>query len=69
GRLVLVTTWSPRPWLRAAFDALAAAVPDAFAGLHATDPRPELAEAGWRPGHAAVLRRGYPSLVVLARRA
>ena len=68
GRLAVVTTWSPRPALRAVLAALARAAPASLIGLRPHDPRADLAASGWRLERVAILRGGYPSLVALARR-
>ena len=69
GRLVTVTTWAARPAGVALLAGLARAAPATLGGLRPFDPRPELTAAGWVPVRAAALHGGYPSVVVLARRA
>lgn len=70
GRLVAVTPVLPgAPIGRAAgfaLDALARRNPDRFGGLRAYDPRPALVDAGFHLVRARYVRRGYPSLCVLA---
>ena len=69
GRLVTVTTFSARRPVTVALAALAASAPASLIGLTPHDPRPELAPAGFVLERGAALRHGYPSLVLLARRA
>jgi len=68
GRLVVVTVWTARTASSMLLAGLARVAPEAFIGLRPLDPRPALTRAGWTPARAAVLREGYPSLIVLARR-
>lgn len=68
GRLVAITTWSRRRPVRVVLAAAARLAPRSLVGLTPQDPRPELADAGLRLEHAALVRHGYPSLVLLARR-
>jgi ubiquinone/menaquinone biosynthesis C-methylase UbiE len=67
GRLVTVTTWSARRPARTALAGLAALAPRSLVGLTPRDPRAEVAAAGLTLERAALLRHGYPSLVLLAR--
>lgn len=69
GRLVTVTTWATRPAGGALLAGVARAAPDILGGLCPLDPRPELTATGWVLVRAAALHGGYPSLIVLARRA
>lgn len=71
GRLVTVTPVLPgralaRP-LWWALGELARLMPGRFAGLRPLDPRPELADAGFRLERARMVRGGYYSLCVSAR--
>ncbi len=65
GRLVTITPTSPRGWLgrwqhhRPHLTAWPAT-------LRALDPTPDLEQAGFRPRRSRYVRRGYPSLCVLA---
>jgi len=67
GRLVCVTPLL-RGALRAAGDGLASAAPRLVGGLRSLDPRGELVRSGFALVRARTVRRGYPSLCVLARR-
>jgi ubiquinone/menaquinone biosynthesis C-methylase UbiE len=67
GRLACVTPLLPG-LARAAGDALATRLPRALGGLRSLDPRAELAAAGFALLRARTVRRGYPSLCVLALR-
>ena len=72
GRLVTVTPAIPgrgiaRP-LAIGLDALSRRQPDAYRGLRALDPRPALAQAGFRLEASRWNLRGYPSICVLVRR-
>ncbi len=69
GRLAVITVWSPRNVIRGVLAGLAWTSAEAFGGLMPCDPRPDLEATGWAISHAHVLHRGYPSLVVLGRRA
>jgi len=72
GRVVTITPHVPRRGTcllgAALLDAAATVAPARLGGLRAHDPRDELVAAGFDLGHASRLRRGYPSLVVLASR-
>lgn len=68
GRLVVVSVWSARPATGVLLAAAARVAPAALLGLTPYDPRPELPAAGWAIERVATLHRGYPSLVILARR-
>jgi len=71
GRFVCVTPFAPRRGAAragaAALDLAAAVAPGRLGGLRTLDPRPELAASGFTVLRARTLRRGYPSLCVLAR--
>lgn len=71
GRLVTVTPYLPPSavWGLAARAAAATArvAPAALGGLSPHDPRPELRAGRLEPVRARTTRRGYPSLIVLAR--
>ncbi|MHB1571511.1 MAG: class I SAM-dependent methyltransferase [Solirubrobacteraceae bacterium] len=71
GRLVVVTPSWPRTWFaRALYAPLVAAAGSSVgpaAALRPLDPRGELEEAMFTIGASRDLRRGYPSLCVLAR--
>ena len=69
-RLVVVTVWSDRPLVRVALRLLARGNPSACAALGPWDPADDLARAGWVATYRVRLpRRGYPSVVVLAKHA
>ena len=61
GRLVTVTPFSR------ALGGLARLVPSRLGGLRPLDPRPEIAEAGFRLERARTVRAGYYSLCVSAQ--
>ena len=66
GRLVLSTSWSPRPAARCALTAAARAAPGRLGGLRPLDPTGDLRRAGFAPTSGVFVRRGYPTLVVRA---
>jgi ubiquinone/menaquinone biosynthesis C-methylase UbiE len=69
-RLVVVTVWSDRPPVRGALRLLARGDPAGCAALRPWDPAGDLARAGWVATYRVRLpRRGYPSVVVVAKRA
>jgi ubiquinone/menaquinone biosynthesis C-methylase UbiE len=69
-RLAIVTIGSDRALVRAALRLLARGVPSACAALCPYDPADDLARTAWVAARRVRLpRRGYPSLVVLAKRA
>jgi ubiquinone/menaquinone biosynthesis C-methylase UbiE len=64
-RLVVVTVWSPRPFVRGVLAGLAGTLPLTCGGLRPLDPSADLTRAGYTLTHRIVLpRRGYPSLVL-----
>lgn len=69
-RLVVVTIWSDRALVRAALRLLAGGIRFACTALRPCDPAADLARTGWTATRRVRLpRRGYPSVVVLAKRA
>lgn len=69
-RLVAVAVWSDRALVRAALWLLARGRRSAWAALRPRDPAGDLARTGWAVTHRVCLpRRGYPSVVVQAKRA
>jgi ubiquinone/menaquinone biosynthesis C-methylase UbiE len=72
GLLGAVTVAPPVGWrarlLRAPIEALSSRSRGVLAGLRSLDPRPDLEQAGLTPLQDRHLRRGYPSLVVIASR-
>lgn len=72
GRVVTITPHVPRRGAgrlgAALLDTAATRSPARLGGLRTCDPRADLDAAGLPVQRAAQLRRGYPSLVVLARR-
>ena len=69
-RLVVVTVWSDRVAVRAALRLLEHGMREAGTGLRPVDPTADLARAGFAPTRRVRLpRKGYPSLVLLAKRA
>lgn len=70
GRLVVTVPYVPRRGIaritRMLFVAAAEAGPARLGGMRPLDPRDELRAAGWTLVRAVTLRRGYPTLCVLA---
>jgi ubiquinone/menaquinone biosynthesis C-methylase UbiE len=55
--------------LRTPIEALSSRSRGVLAGLRSLDPRPDLERAGFTPLQARHIRRGYPSLVLIAAQA